>query len=461
MVCNSGDDWELLRAYADDRSEAAFTKIVERHISFVYATALRQVRDVHLAEDVAQAVFIVLARKAPTMRKGVILSSWLFRTARFAASDALKREHRRMKRESAAAEVGLETPDENAELQQVVPQLDEALASLDERDRRAVLLRFFEQKSLREVGEAFSIQEAAAKKRISRAVEKLRAFLVRRGIAVSGGALLAAIASETVRALPPGLAGQVIANGTGHSASVSASIATIVGAISRWMLYGKVKLVGLIALGVAAPLLVASMILQGDSASPTAYDLTRDFLRQANPNGVWSYGAKTSVGSPLLLLSYHRRRAPESWEFRAGVWPAIYHNNSSDTLIRDRGQAVYPPGAVWLAAGEDGTSRNFGVIRFTVPAGAGGKYRIESRARPGLVGPTSSDADFHVAWNGNELFGFDHPASATNWVGYTNTLALAAEDTVDLLVGRGPDGTQRGSVLIVEAKITALSTNGR
>src|SRR6185369_15719862 len=167
------------------RSEAAFTEIVERHLGFVYSTALRHVRDPHLAQDVCQAVFIVLARKANTMKKRGILSSWLFSTVRYAASDALRKEARRRHRELVASTDESPESEPVSEPQQVALRLDEALASLNETDRRAVLLRFFEQKSVREVGEVFSIEEEAAKKRITRAVEKLRIYFARSGTTVT------------------------------------------------------------------------------------------------------------------------------------------------------------------------------------------------------------------------------------------------------------------------------------
>ena len=211
--------------------------------------------------------------------------------------------------------------------------------------------------------------------------------------------------------------------------------------------------------GMAVALAAALLCLNTADAGQQTYDLQASFSVAANPNGVWSYGSKTNIAGQFTPAAYARAGTAESWEHQAGVWPAIYHNNSSNTIITDGGQGAYPPGAVWLAAGENGTPRNFGVIRFTVPAGANGDYKIESRARSGLVGSASSDADFHVARNGLELFGTNRPASSTNWVGYSNTLALTAGDTVDLLVGRGADGSQPGSLLMIEGWVTALSTN--
>src|SRR6185436_19568940 len=133
-------DAELLRAYVEHGAEAAFTAIVERHKGMVYASALRQTGDAGLAEEITQAVFIVLARKAATLKPGTILSGWLFRATRFAVCDALKMERRRRHREHEASIMNSNDDnagqnDETAAWQEVAPVLDESLARLGETDR--------------------------------------------------------------------------------------------------------------------------------------------------------------------------------------------------------------------------------------------------------------------------------------------------------------------------------------
>src|SRR5882724_8170688 len=169
-------DWELLQTYAKNHSDAAFAELVRRHLNWVYSAALRQTRDPYLAEDVTQAVFVLLARKADRLRPGTLLSGWLFRTTRFVASRALRTEYRRKAREQTAVAMSSTTSsDENENLwSQLTPHLDQEVAALSETDRAAILLRFYERKPLHEVGQQLGLSDEAAKKRVSRAVEKLR-----------------------------------------------------------------------------------------------------------------------------------------------------------------------------------------------------------------------------------------------------------------------------------------------
>src|SRR5688572_2100261 len=158
------DDAQLLHTYVGTGDEAAFATIVDRHKGLVYGSALRQTNNAALAEEISQAVFIVLARKAATLKPGTILSGWLFRATRFIACDAIKAEHRRVKREQASLAMNPEMNDnaaasDEAIWQEISPVLDEALTRLGDKDRNALLLRFFEQKNLAEVGQALGIGE--------------------------------------------------------------------------------------------------------------------------------------------------------------------------------------------------------------------------------------------------------------------------------------------------------------
>lgn len=205
------EEWRLLQEYVRDGSQAAFAGLVERYLGFVYGVCRRETGDPCLAEDVTQVVFLLLARKAPTLRPGTVLSGWLFQTARFASRDALKRESRRQRREEKAAEAMLQELTPDLTWHELEPVLNDALARLSEADRNIVLLRFFEDQSLKAVGEAFGISEDTARKRVARAIEKLRAHLKKHGFSVTGAVLMALLSSQPAEALPASAATSIIA----------------------------------------------------------------------------------------------------------------------------------------------------------------------------------------------------------------------------------------------------------
>jgi RNA polymerase sigma factor (sigma-70 family) len=205
------DDMGLLREYAGHRSEAAFATLVSRHVNLVYSVALRQLRDAHLAEEVTQATFIILARKAGSLGPKTILSAWLCRTAQYSAADALRTQRRRQCREQEIYMQSLLSQPEpqSSPWPDIAPLLDTAMAGLGEKDHCAVVLRFFEGKDLKRVGAAMGISENAAKTRVSRAVEKLRRFFVKRGIHLSAAVIAGAVSANSVQAAPTGLAKSV------------------------------------------------------------------------------------------------------------------------------------------------------------------------------------------------------------------------------------------------------------
>ena len=171
------DDMVLLREYARRNSEEAFATLVARHINLVYSVALRQVREPHLAEEITQAVFIILARKAASLGPKTILPGWLCRTARYASANALTIQRRRQRREQEAHLQSILNQSETSDWPQIAPLLDGAMEQLGQKDHDAVVLRFFEGKNFKEVGAALGATEDAAKMRVNRALEKLRKFL--------------------------------------------------------------------------------------------------------------------------------------------------------------------------------------------------------------------------------------------------------------------------------------------
>ena len=199
-------DRELVTAYAGEGSETAFRALVTRHVGLVYATALRQVGDAGLAEEITQNVFIALARKAPRLAGIETLAGWLHRTAILEAKARTRAELRRKRREETAVEISLLQSEGASPLEALVPMLDEGLLNLRDGDRLALVLRFLEERSLRDVAAALGVDEDAARKRVSRALDRLAGFFRRSGFAVPTGAGCAALLASTTQAAPAGLA---------------------------------------------------------------------------------------------------------------------------------------------------------------------------------------------------------------------------------------------------------------
>ena len=200
------DDDELLREYVECRSEKAFAGLVARHINLVYSTALRMVGENALARDVAQLVFIQLARKAPLIRSGHSLPGWLYRVTRCQAANAVRDDRTRRQRETEAMNMVQTDAESSGAWESIAPHLEAAMNTLSSADQNAVVLRFFQGQSWREVGGALALREDAAQKRVSRAVEKLRSYFVRRGIGISTTLIVSVIAANAVQAAPAGLA---------------------------------------------------------------------------------------------------------------------------------------------------------------------------------------------------------------------------------------------------------------
>ena len=260
------DDIELLREFAGSASEAAFATLVRRHVNLVYSVALRHTRSPDAAEEITQAAFILLSRKAHRLLSHKTLAGWLYETARRTARDYLRTERRRARREQEAQTLMIQTKETSSAhdevWSQIAPLLEHAMGELAAKDRTAVVLRYFQDKSLREVGLALGTSEDAAKMRIARALDKLRLTFAKRGLACSVVTVAAALSAHSVQAAPATVAAGVIkcALAQGSSAAASGALGLISGA--------KFKLA--IALGVTAVAITAVVRFnaQNQASSP-------------------------------------------------------------------------------------------------------------------------------------------------------------------------------------------------
>src|SRR5436190_3814015 len=245
------DDNALLKEYVEHGSEEAFATLVARHVNKIYSIALRHTSNPHQAEEITQAVFVILARKSQRLGKRVVLAGWLCRTARLSAVTFVRSEIRRTRREQEAQMQNLLNQSETEVWPQIAPLLDAAMGRLSEADHDAVALRFFDGKSMKEIGAALGASEHAAKMRVNRAVEKLRTFFARRGIVCSAAALAAAICENSVQAAPVVLAKTATAVAMAKGATASISTLSLAKGALKIMAWAQIK----------TPIVVSTVVL--------------------------------------------------------------------------------------------------------------------------------------------------------------------------------------------------------
>ncbi|MGO8674987.1 MAG: RNA polymerase sigma factor [Limisphaerales bacterium] len=249
------DSHSLLAAYAKTASEEAFGELVARYMDLVYSAAVRLVgNDADLAKDATQTVFVDLARKAPHLPPDVMLGGWLHHHTVYVASTLMRGERRRQARERQALQMNALQDHTKENLARIAPILDDAIDQLGAEDRTAILLRFFEQRDFPSVADALGSNEDAARKRVSRALEKLHLLLTHRGVSLPAAALGTVLASEAVTAAPAGLALSVVGSALAGAAAGGTAL-TVLKIINMTTL--KLTVVGAIVVGgVVAPLVI-------------------------------------------------------------------------------------------------------------------------------------------------------------------------------------------------------------
>ena len=381
MVVHKSDA-ELVEAFARSRSEEAFGEIVRRHINLVYSTALRRTKDAHLAEDVTQAVFFVLAKKAGRLGKSVVLAGWLYRTARFVSMDAIKMKTRRETHEREAAEMRAEVSGDET-WAKISPVLESGMDALSSGDRDVILLRFFEGMEVSEIGRTVGISANTASKRLQRAVERLRKYFAAKGVNAPAIAIGPAIVAGAVHSAP-------LALGTACVTQLGSVVPALAkGAMSAglsWLTAAVGVVVALVLAGAAYAMYLMVMV----PAGPTAPPLTN------------AAAVNVTVGAARLSGPMEAVSAEQLKQIRAAIYVLRYYEIGVDNqkwmnAIRTL-TAIGRPAVPELVAELDRTSRDRSLraLAFTLRAIG------DPRACPALIGaidrtvPSSSDFGLQV-----------------------------------------------------------------
>jgi uncharacterized protein (TIGR03435 family) len=385
------DDTTLLREYVERDSEEAFAALVTRHVNKVYSVALRLTGNPHSAEEITQAVFVILAKKSRQLGKRVILSGWLYQTARLTAVTFIRGGIRRARREQEAYMQTVLNENESdlsrrsdteadAIWKQFAPLLDAAMAGLNETDRYAVVLRFFDGKSIREVGAALGANEDAAKKRVSRALEKLRTFFARRGVSSTTAIIAGAISANSVQAAPVALAKAVTAIAVAKGAAASGSTLTLIKGALKIMAWTKAK-----------SAIVGSVIVLLAAGTTT---VTVKEIAAHKAEASWRVSNPNPDRAPLLVKILPTK-FPESYDcMNVGSRDDNWIGVGEPVLQIARVAYGWRPGRILFAGTQPRERYDF---ISTLPQASGAALQAELKSKLGFVGhPEMRDTDVLV-----------------------------------------------------------------
>jgi RNA polymerase sigma factor (sigma-70 family) len=306
---HDASDMNLLRQYAGGNSDNAFAALVSRHVNLVYSAALRKAGNPHAAEEITQAVFIILAQKAGRIPTRTILPGWLYQTAWLTAANYLKRDIRRVRREQEAfmqSQSDLPRQNETAAdetWQQLAPLLEDAMGQLGDKDRAAVLLRFFGGRSFAEVATAAGVSENAAKKRVTRALEKLRKFFTKRGVGSAAETIAGAISAHSVQAAPALLAKSVTAIALAKGATASASTLTLIKGALKIMAWTKMKTAAVAVVAVIVATGTTTLVIKTTGRGKAIHPAETLAKAGLSP-GIFNNGINNAQTLPNTIYTY-------------------------------------------------------------------------------------------------------------------------------------------------------------
>jgi RNA polymerase sigma factor (sigma-70 family) len=353
------DDLELLWEFGRNGDNAAFATVAARYIDLIYSAALRQVRDPHVAEDVTQAVLIILMNKASSLEAGTIVPGWLIRTTRFAALDAMKLQRRRSHHERQAAGMRKENDDNDGgevKWEDVAPQVDEALLKLKSADRDAVVLRYLLGKSPEEIAWVLGVSEEAARQRVSRALARLRDILSRAGITAPENAIGSVLMANAVLRAPTAVSSLATTIGAPASGALSTPPAVIARGALRTMQWSKAKWIAGSLLAAACVIVLAFMlwpkktpnvaeapdyspparVRKGPTRTPAQIDQQYATKNKANPRLGWAAYANDMEALQQFLAAGDNVdiRSRDGQEHTPLIWASYHARDSGYEMVR-------------------------------------------------------------------------------------------------------------------------------
>jgi RNA polymerase sigma factor (sigma-70 family) len=342
-------DARLLEQFTRNGSEEAFAALVQRHVALVHSVALRHTANAQHAQDITQAVFVILARKAGSLGRRTVLPGWLYHTARLTAANLQRAETSRVRREQEAfMQSQLEESATDALWRELSPQLDEAMAGLGTSERDALVLRYFQNKSMAEVGKFLGLAENTAQKRVSRALEKLRAFFTKRGVSSTTAIIAGAISANSVQAVPVTLAKSVTAVALTKGMTASTSTLTLIKGALKIMAWTKMKTTAVVSVGILLAAGTTVAVLESKSRADqkkdvVAYEILHESLmqkllaRQANDTetrrqleGVWIITDKRFDGTPRF--AHYPKNNPHLKTWTLTNWAIVTYDSKSNVV---------------------------------------------------------------------------------------------------------------------------------